>query len=131
MSVNDNIEFLENIKQGCKWTISWDKYISELTAQHKNNNLDYLIYPTFWSINRLFVLSFKNGNDDNTRDSFDKYFVPLVEVKDFIALIDNKTCFVHPVKNKLEAYEKLSEMSRSHVYTRGYLLDNLCHSKIL
>ena len=57
--------------------------------------------------------------------------MPLVEIKDFIALIDNKTCFVHPVKNKLEAYEKLIEKSRSHVYTRGYLLDNLCHSKIL
>ena len=45
------------------------------------------------NINRLFVLSLKNGNDDRTRDSFDKYYMPLVEIKDFNALIDNKPFF--------------------------------------
>ena len=56
LSINDNIKFLENIKQGFKRTISWNNYRSEITAQPKNNNLDYLIDPTFRNINRLFVL---------------------------------------------------------------------------
>ena len=73
LSIDNNIKFLENIKQGFKRTISWNKYRSEITTQPKNNNLDYLIDPTFRNINRLFVLSFKNGNDDPKRDSFDKY----------------------------------------------------------
>ena len=68
--INDNIKFLENIKQGFKRAISWNKYRSETTTQTKNNNLDYLINPTFENINRLFVLLFKNGNDDPTRNSF-------------------------------------------------------------
>ena len=67
LSINDNIEFLENIKQGFKRTISWNKYRSEITTQPKNNNLYYLIDPTFRNINRFFVLSFKNGNDDSMR----------------------------------------------------------------
>ena len=50
-----------------------DKYRSEIKTQPKNNNLDYLIDPVFRTINRLFVLSFKNGNDDSTRSSFDEY----------------------------------------------------------
>ena len=100
MSINDNIKFLENIKQGFKRTIYWNKYRSEITTQPKNNNLDYLIDPTFRNINRLFVLSFKNGNDDPSRDVFDKYYMPLVEIKDFNALIDNKPFFDQPVKNK-------------------------------
>ena len=29
--------------------------------QPKNDNLDHMIYSTFWGINRLFIL-FKNGN---------------------------------------------------------------------
>ena len=45
MSINNNIKFLEKIKQGFKRTISWNKYRSERTAQPKNNNLDYLIDP--------------------------------------------------------------------------------------
>ena len=39
--------------------------------------------------------------------------MPLVEIKDFNALIDNKPFFDQPVKNKQEAYEKLIEMSRN------------------
>ena len=45
LSINNNINFLENIKQGIKRTIFWNKYRSEITTQTKNNNLDYLIDP--------------------------------------------------------------------------------------
>ena len=63
LSINDNIK-LENIKQGFKRTIFWKKYRSEITTQPKNKNLDYQTDPTFKNTNRLFVLSFKNDNDD-------------------------------------------------------------------
>ena len=43
---------------------------------------------------RLFVLSFKNGNDDPTENSFDKYYMLLVEIKNFKALIYNKLFFI-------------------------------------
>ena len=51
--------------------------------------------------------------------------MPLVEIKYFGALIDNKSFFNQPVKNKQEAYEKLVEMSRKNNYTTGKLLDHL------
>ena len=93
LSINDNIKFLENIKQGFKRTNSSNKYISEITTQPKYNNLDYLIDLTFRNINRLLVLSFKNNDNDPTKGSFDKYYLPLVEMQDFSALIDNKPFF--------------------------------------
>ena len=58
------------------------------------------------------------------RDSFDKHYIPLAEIKEFNALIDNKPIFDQPVKNKQEAYEKLIEMSRNDI-TIGTLLDYL------
>ena len=88
-----------------------------------------MIDPTFRNINRLFVLSFKNGNIDPTRDFFDKYYMPLVEIKDFNPLIDNKPFFVEPVRDKQEVYEKTYEMSRNDDYTTGNLLDYLYHQK--
>ena len=86
LSIND-IKFLENIKQGFKKQFLGTNI--DLKKQHnqKNNNLDYLIDPTFTN-NTLFVLSFKNGNNDPTRNSFDKYCIPLVEIKDFNVLVD-------------------------------------------
>ena len=70
ISINDNIKFLQNIKQGFKRTISCKKYRSEITTQSKNNNLDYLIDPTFRSIDVLFLRSFKNIN---ARETFLRY----------------------------------------------------------
>ena len=76
LSKNDNIKFLENIKQGFKRTISCIEYRSEIKTQPENNNLDYLIDPTFRNNNILFVLSFKNGNNDPIGNSLDKYYMP-------------------------------------------------------
>ena len=42
-------------------------------------------------------------------------------IKNF--LIDGKSFFDLPVKNKEEAYEKVIEISRNNVYTTGNLLD--------
>ena len=91
-----------------------------MSNQTKNNNLNYLIDPTFTNVNRLFILSFKNEDD---RTSFSKYYVPKVEITDFNVLIDGKPFFEIPVKNK-EAYEPIIEMSRSTDYTTDNLLDH-------
>ena len=82
-----------------------------------------MIDPTFRNINRLFVFSFKNGNDDPKRNPFDKYYMSLVEIKDFNALVVKKSFFDQPVKNKQEAYEKLVETSRNTDYTTKNLLN--------
>ena len=37
-----------------------------MSNQTKNNNLNYLIDPTFTNVNRLFVLSFKSDDDRNS-----------------------------------------------------------------
>ena len=34
-----------------------------------------MIAPTFRNIIRLFFLSFKNGDSDATKNSFDKYYI--------------------------------------------------------
>ena len=69
---NDN-KLLEQLKTGFKRTIKWNKYRSEMSNQTKRNNLNYLIYPTFTNVNRLFVLTFENEDD---RTSFSKHYVP-------------------------------------------------------
>ena len=41
-----------------------------MTIQPQNNNLNYLIDPTFTKVNRLFVLPFARNNAGDNRDSF-------------------------------------------------------------
>ena len=72
--------------------IKWNKYRSQVTIQNNNNNLNYLIDPTFTSVTRLFVLSFERTEENNVkkdyRDSFLQYYVPKVQITDFNVLID-------------------------------------------
>ena len=38
-----------------------------MSVQNNNNNLNYLIDPTFMNVNRLFVLSFERTEEDNIK----------------------------------------------------------------
>ena len=68
-----------------------------MTNQTKNNNLNYLINPTFSKVDRLFVFSFENEEE---RTSFSKYYTSKIEIKDFNVLVDEKSRFDVPVTNK-------------------------------
>ena len=59
LSKENDIKLLEKLKSGFKRIIKWSKYRSQMTIQNNNNNLNYLIDPTFTNANRLFVLSFE------------------------------------------------------------------------
>ena len=66
-----NAKLLQQLKLGFKRTINWNKYQSKITAQVPNPYLDYLFEPSFWGVNRHFVLSFEHFND---RRVHTKYF---------------------------------------------------------
>ena len=59
LSDNDNITFLEKIKQGSKRTISWNKYRSEIITKPNNNNVVYLIDPTIRTLINCFFFHLK------------------------------------------------------------------------
>ena len=127
LSKENDTMLLENLKSGFKKTIKWNKYRSQMTIQNNNNNLNYLIDPTFTSVNTLFVLSFESIEGNNVkkdyRDSFSHYYVPNIQIKDYNVLIDGKSFFNLPVKNEEEAYEKIIKMSNNVDCTTGNLLD--------
>ena len=57
LSNENDTKLLKQLKIGFKRTIKWNKYRSQMNVQPQNNNLNYLIDPTFINVNRLFALS--------------------------------------------------------------------------
>ena len=131
LSKENDIQLSEQLKTGFKITIKWNKYTLQMSIQPQNNNLNYLIDPTFTNVNRLFVLSFPRSNNTDSRYYFSNYYVPKVKVNDFNVLIDGKSFFDLPVKNDEEAYEKIIDMSDNSDYTTGNLLDYAYYKKAL
>ena len=93
LSKENNIKLLEQLKSGFKGTIKWNKYRSQMTIQPQNNNLNYLIDPTFTSVNSLFVLPFPRNNNTDSRYSYSNYYVPKVKISDSNVLINGKRFF--------------------------------------
>ena len=74
LSKENDIKLLEKLKSGFKKTIKWNKHKSQVTIQNNNNNLNYLIDPTFTDVNRLFVLSFERIGEDNIKKTAEIHF---------------------------------------------------------
>ena len=121
LSKEYEIKLLTNLKSGFKREIIWNKYRSQMTTEAANNNLNILVDPTFTNVNRLFVLAY--GQNNNHRQSFSRFYLPNVMVKDYNVIIDKLAFFDLPIKTQEEAYEKIIDISRNNEYTTGNLLD--------
>ena len=120
LSKDDEIKLLTNLKSGFKREIIWNKYRSQMTTEAINNILNILIDPTFTNVNRLFVSAYQTANDIQ---SFSRFYLPNVMVKDYNVTIDKLAFFDLPIKTDEEAYEKIIDISRNNEYITGNLLD--------
>ena len=48
-----------------------------MTIQNNNNNLNYLIDPTFTNFNRFFILSYERIEEDNVKKRLQRLFLTL------------------------------------------------------
>ena len=102
LSKENDTKLLEQLKLGFKRSIKWNKYRLQITIQPQNNNLNYLVDPTFKNVNRLFVLPFQRTAGENNatkdyRDYFSHYYLQNARIKNFNVLIAGKSVFDLPV----------------------------------
>ena len=98
LSKDDEIKLLTNLKSEFKREIIWNKYRPQMTPEGINNNLKILIDPTFTNFIRLFVLAY--GQVDNNRQSFSRFYLPNVMIKEYNVIIDKLAFFDLPIKPK-------------------------------
>ena len=125
LSTQDKAKLLEQLKSGVKGTIKWNKYQSKISTERPNQYLDYLIDPSFQGVNRLFVLSFEVKAQ---RTIYKRYYLLIVEIKNYNVMTDGQNFFVQPVRNNLIAYDKIQKMAigQGSDYTAACLLDYNC-----
>ena len=118
----ENIKALKKLESDFKRTINWNKYLAKTANQAQDRYSDFLIYPSFQGVNRLFVLSSK---EDNGRESHKQYSLPTEGIKDYNAMIDVRNVFDQPIKNDLKIYDNIRkiETGQGDDFTTGYVLD--------
>ena len=83
-----------------------------------------MIDRSFQGVNKFFVLSFK---DENGRESYKKYYLQTVKIKDYDAMINGRNFFDQTIKNDLRTNDNIRKIARGQGddCTTGYLLDYL------
>ena len=68
------------------------------------------------------VLSFK---DEESQESYKQYYLPTVEIKDYIVIINRRNFFDHTIKNDLRTYDNIRKAAtgQGDDYKTGCLLD--------
>ena len=122
LSTQENTKFLQQLKSGFKRVINRNKYLSKPELLARNQNLNHLVEPSFQGVNRLFVLAFENYDN---RSSYDKYYLPTVEIKDYNIMINGENFFDQPIKNNKVTYENIRKIATGQRddCTTGCLLD--------
>ena len=85
-----NVKLLEQLRAGFKKAINWNKYQPKASTEINNWYLNFLIYPSFQVVNRLFVLLFENEDDKKVHTGF---YLPKVKINDYNVMIDGKNVF--------------------------------------
>ena len=122
LSTQENTKFLQQLKSGFKRVINWNKYLSKPELLAQNPNLNHLVEPSFQGVNRLFVLAFEN---DKGRTSYEQYYLPIVEIKDYNIMINVENFFDQPIRNNKVTYDNIRKIvtGQGDDYTTGCLLD--------
>ena len=108
LSTQENAKLLHQLKSGFKRVINWNKYLSKPELLAENPNLNHLVEPSFQGVNRLFILAFEN---DNQRTSYERYYIPPVEIKDYNIMINGENFFDQPIKNNKVTFENIRKIA--------------------
>ena len=122
LSTQENHKFFQQLKSGFKRVINWNKYLSKPELLAQNPNLNHLVEPSFHGVNSLFVFAFENDDD---RTSYNEYYLPTAEIKDYNIMINDENFFDQPIKNNKITYENIRKIATGQGgdYTIGCLLD--------
>ena len=90
LSTQENAKLLQQLKNGFKRIVNWNKYRSDPKTYAQNHYLDHLVDSSFQGVNKLFALSFEDGNGTT---SHSEYYLTKVEIKDYNVKIDGRSFF--------------------------------------
>ena len=72
LSIQNHVKLFKQLESNFKITINQNIYHSKKTNQVENRYLGFSVDPSFQGVNRLFVLSLK---DENGQESYKQYYL--------------------------------------------------------
>ena len=98
LKTKDNTKLSKLLSEGFKRPIYWNKY----KIIFKNYNNEYIrerLDASFQGVNRLFVLAYASGDNITNENSYRKYFLPRLKMKNYNIEIDGRIFYDQPIND--------------------------------
>ena len=124
LSVEDNAKLSKLLSEGFKRPIYWNKY----KIIFKNYNNEYIrerLDASFQGVNKLFVLPYASGDNITNENSYRKYFLPRLKIKNYNIEIDGRNFYDQSINDLIKQYDEVRKIStgQGDDYTTGCLLN--------
>ena len=133
LSAEDNAKLSKLLSEEFKRTVYWNEYkiigniLIHIVDNNEEKSIRQLLDSSYQGVKRLFVLGYNNKEGDNkvSTDSYKKYFLPRVKIKNYNIEIDGKNFYDQPINDWIKQYDEIRKISTAQGddYTTDCLLD--------
>ena len=125
LKIEDNAKLSKLLSKGFKRSFYWNKYQAIFKDHAANSNIRERLDASFQGVNKLFVLPYGSGDNVTNGNSYRKYFLPRLKIKNHNIEIDGRNFYDQSINDLIRQYDEVRKIStgQDDDYTTGCLLD--------
>ena len=125
LKIEENAKLSESLSEGFKRSVYWNKYQAILKDHAENENIRERLDASFQGVNKLFVLVYAHGDNITNENSYRKYFLPRLKIKNYNIEIDGRNFYDQSINDLIKQYNEVRKIStiQGDDCTTGCLLD--------
>ena len=81
LKTEDNAKLSKLLSKGFKRSIHWNEYNASLKNHDENSDIRERLDASIQGVNRLFVLDYAHGDNITNENSYTRYFLPRLKIK--------------------------------------------------
>ena len=101
LKIEGNAKLSKLLSEGFKRSVYGNKYQTILADYAKNSYIRERIGAGFEGVSRLFVLPYAHGNNFTKENSYKKYFLPTLKIKNYHIEIDGRNFYNQSINHLL------------------------------
>ena len=89
----------------------WNKYKIIFKNYDKNEYIRERLDASFQGVNKLFVLPYASGDNVTNENSYKKYFLPRLKIKNYNIEIDGRNFYDQSINDLIKQYDEIRKVS--------------------
>ena len=107
LKTKDNTKLSKLLSEVLKRSLYWNKYKISFRNYNENEYIRERIDASFQGVNKLFVLPYASGDNITNENSYRKYFLPRLRIKNYNIEIDGRNFYDQPINDLIKQYDEI------------------------